>query len=78
MQGKGPGQDGAWRYGKVGKVTFGNDMDISKMTPQQRAELKAQLEAEERAEKQKREDDVNFIRNLRRSSAIRRWIRWWR
>lgn len=33
-------------------------MDITKMTAAQRAELKAQLEAEERAEKQKREDDV--------------------
>lgn len=39
-------------------------MDISKMTPQQRAELKAQLEAEERAEKQKREDDVNSYKEL--------------
>lgn len=28
------------------------------MTAAQRAELKAQLEAEERAEKQKREDDI--------------------
>ncbi len=33
-------------------------MDITKMTAAQRAELKAQLEAEERAEKQKREEDV--------------------
>lgn len=33
-------------------------MDITKMTAAQRAELKAQLEAEERAEKQKREDDI--------------------
>ena len=33
-------------------------MDITKMTAAERAELKAQLEAEERAEKQKREDDV--------------------
>ena len=33
-------------------------MDISKMKAAQRAELKAQLEAEERAEKQKREDDI--------------------
>ena len=33
-------------------------MDISKMTAAQRAGLKAQLEAEERAEKQKREDDI--------------------
>lgn len=64
MQGKGSGQDGSWRYGKVGKVTVRNDMDISKMTPQQRAELKAQLEAEERAEKQKREDDVNSYKEL--------------
>ena len=33
-------------------------MDITKMTAAERASLKAQLEAEERAEKQKREDDV--------------------
>ncbi|MCX4301703.1 MAG: DUF3164 family protein [Alistipes sp.] len=33
-------------------------MDVTKMTAAQRAELKAQLEAEERAEKQKREDDI--------------------
>lgn len=33
-------------------------MDITKMSAAQRAELKAQLEAEERAEKQKREDDI--------------------
>lgn len=33
-------------------------MDITKMTAAERAELKAQLEAEERAEKQKREDDI--------------------
>lgn len=33
-------------------------MDITKMTASQRAELKAQLEAEERAEKQKREQDI--------------------
>ena len=33
-------------------------MDISKMTAAQRAELKAQLEAEERAEKQKREESI--------------------
>ncbi len=33
-------------------------MDIEKMTAAQRAELKAQLEAQERAEKQKREDDI--------------------
>lgn len=33
-------------------------MDITKMTAAERAELKAQLEAEERAEKQKREEDV--------------------
>lgn len=39
-------------------------MDITKMTPQQRAELKAQLEAQERAEKQKREDDVNAYKDL--------------
>lgn len=35
-----------------------NSMDITKMTAAQRAELKAQLEAEERAEKQKRENDI--------------------
>lgn len=39
-------------------------MDISKMTAAQRAELKAQLEAQERAEKQKREDDVNAYKDL--------------
>lgn len=33
-------------------------MDITKMSAAQRAELKAQLEAEERAEKQKRENDI--------------------
>lgn len=33
-------------------------MDIKTMTAAQRADLKAQLEAEERAEKQKREEDV--------------------
>ena len=36
-------------------------MDITKMTAAQRAELKAQLEAEERAEKQKREDDICLL-----------------
>lgn len=40
------------------------NMDISNMSPQQRAELKAQLEAQERAEKQKREDDVNAYKDL--------------
>lgn len=39
-------------------------MDISKMTSQQRAELKALLEAEERAEKQKREEDINSYKEL--------------
>jgi hypothetical protein len=34
-------------------------MDVSKMTAAQRAELKAQLEAEERAEKQKREENIS-------------------
>lgn len=34
-------------------------MDVTKLTPAQRAELKAQLEAEERAEKQKRQDDID-------------------
>lgn len=38
-------------------------MDIAKMTAAQRAELKAQLEAEERAEKQKREDDIAAYKN---------------
>lgn len=38
-------------------------MDISKMTSAERAELKAQLEAEERAEKQKRENDVAAYKN---------------
>lgn len=38
-------------------------MDITKMTAAQRAELKAQLEAEERAEKQKREDDITAYKN---------------
>lgn len=33
-------------------------MDITKMTAAERAELKAQLEAEERAEKQKREESI--------------------
>ena len=41
-----------------------NDMDVSKMTPQQRAEMKAQLEALERAEKQKREDDISAYKSL--------------
>lgn len=39
-------------------------MDISKMTSQQRAELKAQLEAQEAAEKQKRLDDMNAYKDL--------------
>lgn len=39
-------------------------MDISKMTSQQRAELKAQLEAQEAAEKQKRLDDMNAYKEL--------------
>jgi len=34
-------------------------MDITKLTAEQRAELKAQLEAEDRAEKQKRQDDID-------------------
>lgn len=34
-------------------------MDITKLTAEQRAELKAQFEAEERAEKQKRQDDID-------------------
>ena len=39
-------------------------MDITKMTAAERAALKAQLEAQERAEKQKREDDVNAYKDL--------------
>ena len=38
-------------------------MDIKNMTAAQRAELKAQLEAEERAEKQKREDNIEAYKN---------------
>lgn len=38
-------------------------MDITKMTAAQRAELKAQLEASERAEKQKREEDIAAYKN---------------
>ncbi len=38
-------------------------MDITKMTAAERASLKAQLEAEERAEKQKREDDITAYKN---------------
>lgn len=34
-------------------------MDLNDLTPAQRAELKAQLEAAERAEKQKRQDDID-------------------
>jgi len=34
-------------------------MDITKLTAEQRAELKAQLEAEDRAEKQKRQEDID-------------------
>ena len=44
-------------------------MDITKMTAAQRAELKAQLEAEERAEKQKREDDIAAYKDPSTSSA---------
>lgn len=39
-------------------------MDISKMTPAERASLKAQLEAQEAAEKQKRLDDTNAYKEL--------------
>lgn len=39
-------------------------MDITKMTAAERAELKAQLEAQERAEKQKREDDINAYKDM--------------
>ncbi len=38
-------------------------MDITKMTSAERAALKAQLEAEERAEKQKRENDIAAYKN---------------
>lgn len=38
-------------------------MDITKMTSAERAELMAQLEAEERAEKQKRENDIAAYKN---------------
>ncbi len=38
-------------------------MDIKNMTTKERAELKAQIEAEERAEKQKREDDITAYKN---------------
>lgn len=38
-------------------------MDINNMTAKERAELKAQIEAEERAEKQKREDDITAYKN---------------
>ena len=40
------------------------DMDITKLTPEERAALKAQLEAEERAEKQKRDDDIKAYKVL--------------
>lgn len=49
--------------GILNKKTIPN-MDIKNMTPQQRAELKAQLEAQERAEKQKREEDINAYKDL--------------
>ena len=39
-------------------------MDITKLTPEERAALKAQLEAEERAEKQKRDDDIKAYKVL--------------
>jgi hypothetical protein len=39
-------------------------MDLKKMTPQQRAEMKAELEAYERAEKQKRENDIEAYKAL--------------
>ena len=39
-------------------------MDITKLTPEERAALKAQLEAEERAEKQKRDDDIKAYKEL--------------
>lgn len=40
------------------------DMDIEKLTAAERAELKAQLEAQERAEKQKRENDISAYKDL--------------
>ena len=45
-------------------------MDITKMTAAQRAELKAQLEAEERAEKQKREESKMCIRDSPRTARL--------
>lgn len=39
-------------------------MDIKNMTAEERASLKAQLEAEERAEKQKREEDIDAYKKL--------------
>lgn len=39
-------------------------MDITNMTSQQRAELKAQLEAQDRADKQKREEDIKAYKDL--------------
>lgn len=40
------------------------DMDITKLTPEQRAQLQAQLDEMARADKQKREDDINTYREL--------------
>ena len=39
-------------------------MDIKQMTAEQRAALKAQLEAEERAENQKRKDDIDAYKQM--------------
>lgn len=39
-------------------------MDVTKMTAAERAELKAQLEAQERAEKQKRQNDINAYKDI--------------
>lgn len=38
-------------------------MDIKNLSPEERAELMSQLEAQERADKQKRDDEINAYRN---------------
>lgn len=50
-----------WIWCKI--FTMNRNMDITKMTAAERASLKAQLEAEERAEKQKREDNIEAYKN---------------
>lgn len=52
------------RLREILKQQFAPNMDISNLSPQQRAELKAQLEAQEAAEKQKRLDDTNAYKDL--------------